>query len=171
MIVGWAINSAIILLAAATFFHSRIAVTELQQADVILKPLLGNHAAVIFAVALLCAGVASTITSGIAGGSIFAGLYSEPYHIKDKHTRLGVMISLVFALLIILFIRNPFQGLIISQMILSIQLPLTIILQVYLTSSKKVMGKYANKPQTKIMMYLVGAIVIFLNIKLLLSIF
>jgi len=170
MIVGWAINSAIILLAAATFFQRGIAVTELQQAREILKPLLGNHAAVVFAIALLCAGVASTITSGIAGGSIFAGLFSEPYNIKDIHSRLGVLISLVFALLIIFFISNPYRGLIISQIVLSIQLPLTIFLQVYLTSSKKVMGKYANKLQTRLLLYSVGAVVIFLNIKLLVSI-
>ena len=167
MIVGWAINSAIILLAAATFFRHSIAVTELQQANEILKPLLGNHAAVVFAFALLCAGVASTITSGIAGGSIFAGLFSEPYNIKDFHSRVGVLISLVFALMIIFFIHNPYRGLIISQIVLSIQLPFTIFLQVYLTSSKKVMGKYANKLQTRIMLYAVGAVVIFLNIKLL----
>lgn len=169
MIVGWAINVAIIILAATTFFQHNIVVTELQQAGKILTPLLGNQAGVIFAVALLFAGVASTVTSGMAGGSIFAGIYGEPYDIKDIHSKFGIMISLVLAVLIILFIRNPFQGLIISQMALSIQLPFTIFLQLYLTSSTKVMGKYANKPSTKVMLCVVGAIVSFLNIKLLIS--
>lgn len=170
MIVGWAINSAIILLAATTFFKNSVPVSELQQASEILRPLLGNNAAVVFAVALLCAGIASTITSGMAGGSIFAGFFSEPYDIKDNHSRLGIFISLVVALVIIFFIGNPYKGLIISQMILSIQLPVTIFLQIYLTSSKKVMGKYVNKMRTMILLIVVGSIVIFLNIWLLISV-
>jgi len=126
MLIGWAINSAMILLAAATFFQTKTPVTELQQAKHLLTPLLGNNAGVVFAVALLFSGIASTITSGMAAGTIFAGMYKEPYDIKDNHSRLGVAISLVFALLIIFLISNPFHGLIISQMVLSIQLPFTI---------------------------------------------
>ena len=87
MMIGWAINSAMILLAAATFFKSGSTVNELQDASALLQPLLGNNAAVIFAVALLFAGIASTITSGMAAGSIFAGIYREPYDIKDSHSR------------------------------------------------------------------------------------
>ena len=135
MMIGWAINSAMILLAAATFFKSGSTVNELQDASALLQPLLGNNAAVIFAVALLFAGIASTITSGMAAGSIFAGIYREPYDIKDSHSRWGVLLSLVMALIIIMLVSNPFMGLIYSQMILSIQLPVTIFLQVYLTSS------------------------------------
>ena len=144
MIVGWAINSAMILLAAATFFKTNTQVEELQQAKSLLDPLLGNNAGLIFALALLMAGISSTITSGMAAGSIFAGIFGESYHIKDIHSRIGVLLSLGVALVIIFFIDNPFYGLIISQMILSIQLPFTVFLQVGLTSSKRVMGKYAN---------------------------
>ena len=107
----------------------------------------------------------------MAGGSIFAGLFGEPYDINDSHSRLGVLISLVLALVIIFLISNPYQGLIISQMVLSIQLPFTIFLQIYLTSSKKVMGKYVNATSTKAMLLIVGGIVVFLNIKLLFSFF
>lgn len=124
--VGWAINSAMILLAAATFFANHIGVEELQQAKSLLEPLLGNQAATIFALALLMAGISSTVTSGMAAGSIFAGMFGESYHVKDVHSRVGILLSLGIALVIILFIENPFQGLIISQMILSIQLPFTI---------------------------------------------
>ena len=171
MLVGWAINSAMILLAAATFFRTKTPVSELQQANHLLVPLLGNNAAVVFAVALLFSGIASTITSGIAAGSIFAGMYKEPYDIKDNHSRVGVGISLVIAFGIILLITNPFQGLIISQMILSVQLPFTIFLQVYLTSSEKVMGKYKNTLFSKLTLYLLGVIVTVLNIALLVSLF
>ena len=47
------------------------------------------------------AGISSAITSGMAGGSIFAGLFGEPYDIHDNHSRYGVVISLLVALLII----------------------------------------------------------------------
>ena len=169
MIVGWAINSAMILLAAATFFKSGIQVEELQQAKSLLEPLLGSSAAVVFALALLMAGISSTITSGMAAGSIFAGIFGESYHIKDIHSKVGILISLGIALVLIFFIENPFYGLIISQMILSIQLPFTVFLQVGLTSSKRVMGKYANSRWSSFVLYTIAVIVSALNIMLLLS--
>jgi manganese transport protein len=171
MIIGWGINSAMILLAASTFFHSGIAVTELQQAREMLTPLLGSVASITFAVALLFAGVASSVTSGMAGGSIFSGLFSEPYDIKDSHTSLGVLISLCSSVLIIFFIADPYRGLIISQMLLSIQLPFTIFLQIYLTSSRKVMGKYVNSHFLILLLVTIGLVVTYLNIMLMRSLF
>ena len=169
MLIGWAINSAMILLAAATFFKAGTMVTELQQAKSLLTPLLGIHAGFVFAVALLFSGVASTITSGMAAGSIFSGMFSEPYDIKDNHSRLGITISFVVALMIIFVISNPYNGLIYSQMLLSIQLPITIFVQVWLTSSEKVMGKYKNTKLDAVLLYLIGAIVTGLNIALFIS--
>ena len=171
MLIGWAINSAMILLAAATFFETKTPVTELEQANHLLAPLLGKNASVVFAVALLFSGISSSITSGMAGGTIFAGMYKEPYDIKDNHSRLGVLLSLLLAAGIIFLISNPFQGLIVSQMLLSIQLPFTIFTQVYLTSSEKVMGKYKNTTFSKILLYLLGVIVSVLNIFLFISFF
>ena len=169
MIVGWAINSAMILLAAATFFKSGIQVEELQQAQSLLEPLLGSNAAIVFALALLMAGISSTITSGMAAGSIFAGIFGESYHIKDSHSQVGVLLSLGIALLLIFFIGDPFKGLIISQMILSIQLPFTVFLQVGLTSSRKVMGEYVNSRWSTFVLYAIAIIVSVLNIMLLFS--
>jgi manganese transport protein len=169
MIVGWAINSAMIILAAATFFTTQTSVTEIQEAKHLLEPLLGSHAAIIFAVALLFSGIASSITSGMAAGSIFAGMYREPYDIRDNHSRLGVAASLLIATLLIFIIGDPFKGLIISQTVLSIQLPFTIFLLIYLTSSPKVMGNYRNKLFMKIFLYVIASIVTLLNIFLFIS--
>lgn len=169
MVIGWAINSAMILLAASTFFRNQIQVVELQQAENMLRPLLGNQAAVVFAVALLLSGISSSITSCMAGGSIFAGMFGEPFDIKDSHSKLGIFISLFFATVLIFLISDPFKGLIISQTVLSIQLPFTIFLQVRLTSSSKVMGKYANTRLTNTMLILIGAVVTYLNIRLLIN--
>lgn len=169
MVIGWAINSAMILLAASTFFVSGAPVSELQQADSLLQPLLGSNATIIFAVALLFAGIASTITSGMAAGSIFAGMFKEPYDIKDTHSRTGVILSLIVAFLIIILISDPFKGLIYSQMALSIQLPITVFTQVYLTSSEKVMGKFRNSTFTKYLLYTIWIVVTVLNLMLLWS--
>ena len=169
MIVGWAINSAMILLAAATFFQNHIQVTELAQAQAIMQPLLGGAASIVFAIALLFAGLSSSITAGMAGGTIFAGIYGEPYDIKDSHTKAGVLITMLGATAAIFFISTPFDGLVYSQMLLSIQLPITIFTQIYLTSSKKVMGKYANTTLDKILLWVIGGVVTALNIALLVS--
>lgn len=169
MLVGWAINSAMILLAASTFFQAGVPVDELQQAKSLLEPLLGNNAAVIFALALLMAGISSTITSGMAAGSIFAGMFGESYHIKDSHSQVGVVLSLGVALLLIFFIGDPFKGLLISQMVLSLQLPFTVFLQVGLTSSARVMGKYANSRWSSGVLYFIASVVTILNIWLIVS--
>lgn len=171
MIIGWAINSAMILMAAATFFKRGIQVTELQQTYTTLRPLLGSSAPLVFAVALLFSGFASAVTAGIAAGSISAGFYGEPYDIRNRHSGLGTSASLLLALASIFLIGNPLQGLVYSQVILSMQLPITIFLQIYLTSSKRVMKNYANRPTFKFTLLIVGIIVTILNLMLLVTLF
>lgn len=168
--IGWAINSAMILMAAATFFAYHQPVSELAQAEAMLRPLLGNSAAVIFACALLLAGIASSLTAGMAGGSIVAGIFGEPFNSSDIHTRLGILITLLLGGGAIFFITDPFRGLIYSQIFLSLQLPLTIFLQIYLTSSRKVMGKHANTPFGNLLLWSIGTVVTGLNIMLLIQI-
>lgn len=167
MIAGWAINSSMIIVAASIFFSQNIIVTELSQAYEMLKPLLGNMAAFVFAVALILSGLSSSVTAGMAGGSIFSGIFNEPYNIKDIHSKLGVVITLVAALLGIFLTTNPFKGLVFSQIILSLQLPWTTFALIYLTSSKKVMGKFANTKLNKITLWLIAIMVSLLNLALL----
>ncbi|MDR0405440.1 MAG: Nramp family divalent metal transporter [Clostridiales bacterium] len=171
MIIGWAINSAMIIMAAATFFSRGAEVTELDQAQIMLKPLLGNGASAVFAVALLLAGVSSSVTAGMAGGSIFSGLFSKPFDIADRHTKIGTLVTMLPAVAVIFLISSPFQGLIYSQTLLSVQLPVTIFTLIRLTSSKKVMGKYANTRLTKITLWTIGGVVTLLNAALLISYF
>ena len=173
MLVGWGINSAMILVAAATFFMHQQPIDDLRQAQQMLAPLLGDSASAIFAIALLCAGLASSITAGMAGGSIYAGIFSEPYDIKDRHTRDGVCITLLGATAIILamtfFGANLFMGLVLSQVVLSVQLPWTIFMQVRLTSSEAVMGVHANGRLDRTLLWVIGLIVAGLNMLLLIS--
>jgi manganese transport protein len=166
MVVGWGINSAMILVAAAAFF-GRAPVTELGQAQKMLGPLVGPAAAVVFALALLLSGLSSSITAGMSGATIFAGVFGESYDIKDLHSRIGAGGTLVAATAVIFLIGDPFRGLVVSQMLLSMQLPFTIVTQVRLTSSRAVMGKYANGTGLKAVLWTVAAVVIGLNVLLL----
>ncbi len=169
MSIGWAINSAMILVAAAVFFANKVQVSDLGQTVELLRPLLGESAAVLFAAALLFAGISSTTTAGMAGASIYAGIFGEGYNVQDPHSWHGVLLTYWTAVLVIFFVDDPFSGLLYSQMALSVQLPWTIGLLLYLTSSKKVMGKFANTLRMKIILGAIGAIVIALNILLLLE--
>ena len=65
-----------------------------------------------------------------------------------------------------LLVSNSFHSLLLSQTLLSLQLPITILLQIHLTSSPKVMGKYANHGIGKFMLWAVTAVVIALNLML-----
>ena len=167
--VGWAINSAMIILAAATFYQRHLAVDSLEQAEAMLRPILGPAAGVVFALALLCAGVASTTTAGMAGASIYTGMLGKPYDILERASKAGVLVALLPALLATFFIKDTFQALVLSQVLLSIQLPVTILMQVHLTSSRKVMGAYANTPLGKSVLWTVTVVVIGLNVLLLRS--
>ncbi|MEI8122495.1 MAG: Nramp family divalent metal transporter [bacterium] len=170
MIVGWMINSAMILLAAATFFQQKIKVDSLEQAADMLRPILGHNGAVaaaVFAMALLCAGLTASVTAGMAGGSIFAGLFNHNYDLNKTSSKVGLAITMGSALVAVMFVTNSYRALILSQVVLSIQLPITIIIQIYLTSSKKVMGIHANTPMGNVWLRLIAGIVIALNIILL----
>jgi manganese transport protein len=103
----------------------------------------------------------------MAGGSVFAGIFIEPFDINDPHSRIGVGITLLGALASIMLLPDPFKGILWSQIALSVQLPLTIIPLILLTSSRKVMGEYANRRLGATVLWIVGLIVIGLNIALL----
>ncbi|MEI7834601.1 MAG: divalent metal cation transporter, partial [bacterium] len=167
---GWAINSAMIIVAAAVFFSHNIPVNDLQQAKDMLVPLVGTWASIIFAMALLLAGLASSVTAGMAGGSIFAGIFRESYDIHDSHSRQGVLITLVGAALALLLLSffhyNVLNVLIVSQIVLSIQLPWTIFAQLALTSSEKVMGRHVNSKLERAGLFLIAIIVTGLNLML-----
>lgn len=169
MIIGWVVNSAIIILAAEVFFKHNIIVTELSQASELLTPLLGKMSAIIFAIALLFAGFSSSVTAGMSGGIIFSALFKKEYNEKDSITHVGMVLTLLLATVVVLFIKNPLQGLIYSQIFLSIQLPITIFTLVYLTAKKKVMGKYKNSVITNLLMCVCGTFIAILNIWLLVS--
>lgn len=165
--VGWAINSAMVILAATTFFAHGIVVDDLAVAADTLSPILGPASSTIFAVALLFAGISSSVTAGMAAGTITAGMFDEEYDIHDRHSSIGVAASFVGAVAACLVVPNPFEGLIWSQALLSLQLPITVFVLIRLTSSRRVMGKYANSRPLNALLIGIGAIVTILDVVLL----
>jgi manganese transport protein len=107
----------------------------------------------------------------MAGGSIFAGIYGRSFHLGDFYSRTGVFVTLLGALSIIFFLKDPFQGIIWSQIILSVQLPFTILPLIHLTSSSRVMGEFAISRLEKFLLWGVSIIVLFLNAMLLFQFF
>jgi manganese transport protein len=162
--VGWAINSAMVILAATTFYTHGIVVNDLAKAAATLSPILGTASTVIFAVALLFAGLSSSITAAMAAGTISAGMFGEEYDIHDRHSSIGVVACMVAATLVCLVVRDTFQGLVLSQALLSLQLPITVFLQVYLTSSERVMGRWKNSTVTKVALVVIGVLVTVIDV-------
>lgn len=167
MLIGWIINSAMILLSVACFFSKKIQVTELPQAYALLIPLLGEKAGFIFAGGLFFAGFSSSITAGMAGGTIAAGICGKEYNIKEQCTKFGILISILGGAAVIFFVENILNAMILSQALLCFQLPITIASQLYLTSSQKVMGEFKNRWSTSLTIAAMGIFVTILNIYLL----
>jgi manganese transport protein len=161
--VGWLINCAMIVVAAAVFFRNGIVVTDILQAALTLKPLAGDLAGLLFGIALLCAGISSSITACLAGGTVFTGFLGKEIDPQKIWFRAGVLLTAGPAILVVLFTANVFETLIWSQVALSMQLPFTIIPLVLLTRSRKVMGEYANGRLENTLLYVVATVVIVLN--------
>lgn len=168
---GWAINSAMIVVAAAVFFRAHVQVSELPQVAQTLAPLAGPLAVVMFAVALLCSGLSSSTTAGLAGGTVFSGFLGHATEFRSKWFRWGLLLTLGPAVLIIAVGLNPLKALILSQAALSLQLPFTIIPLYLLTRSEKVMGRFRNSWRENTLLLVTAAVVIGLNAALLYQMF
>ena len=162
------VNAAILIVSAATFWSYQIRVTEIQQAPALLEQSLGTKIAPIaFALALLCAGQSSTITGTLAGQITMEGflqLRIRPW-LRRLITRLMAIIPAV-VVIIMMGEKAVYQLLILSQVILSLQLSFAVVPLVRFTSSKRKMGPFVNRWWVKILAWLVTAIIVLLNGKL-----
>jgi manganese transport protein len=162
------VNAAILVLAAAVFYRNGIVVTEIQQAHKMLEQLLGTRAAPIaFGLALLAAGQSSTLTGTLAGQIVMEGFVRirlRPY-LRRLITR---SIALLPAVVVIWISgdEGTYKLLILSQVILSLQLPFAIVPLVHFTSDKLKMGSFASKLWVKVLAWTTSAAIIVLNGKL-----
>lgn len=167
------VNAAILILAASVFFKNGLEVTKLQQAHELISPLLGTTlAGAAFALALLVAGQASTLTGTLAGQIIMEGFLN--FKIRPFLRRLITrMLAIVPAVIVILSSgdEGSYKLLILSQVILSLQLSFAVIPLVRFTSNREKMGEFANKMWVQVISWLTAAIILSLNIWLVISSF
>jgi manganese transport protein len=161
------VNAAILILAAAVFGSRGEIVEELNRGHELLSIALGTGAATIFAIALLAAGQSSTITGTLAGQIVMEGFLR--LRIKPWVRRL---LSRCIAIIPAFFLVQQTGGshtvelLVISQVVLSMQLPFAIFPLVMFTSDRKIMGQFANSKLTAVLGYGIAATISVLNILL-----
>ncbi len=162
------VNAAILIMAAANFHSRGILVTEIQQAHSLLDGLLGTRLAPIaFAVALLAAGQSSTITGTLSGQIIMEGFLN--LRIRPWLRRIVTRgIALVPAVIVLAAAGDNglYRLLILSQVVLSLQLPFATIPLIHFTSDPKKMGVFANRAWVKILAWVIAAAIVALNLKL-----
>ena len=165
------INAAILILSASVFFKNGILVTEIQQAHTLLAPLLGTMlASTLFAVALLASGQSSTLTGTYAGQIVMEGFL----HFKMRPVLRRLLtrtLAIVPAVTVIALRgdRGPYELLILSQVVLSLQLPFAVVPLIHFTSDKERMGTFANKQWVKILAWIAAVIIVVLNARLVIS--
>jgi manganese transport protein len=169
---AFVINASILILAAATFHRvGKNDIAELVQAHSFLAPLLGSTLApTLFAIALLCCGLNSTITATLSGQIVMEGFlnWRIPPALRRLITRL---IAIVPAVVVTIWAGEKATGhlLILSQVVLSLQLPFAIVPLVMFTASRAKMGPFLAPRWLSALATAVAALVIGLNAKLVLD--
>ncbi|MGU3494558.1 Nramp family divalent metal transporter [Xanthobacteraceae bacterium A53D] len=168
LFVAWFINAAILVVAAAVFhpifLKDGTVIQSFDDAYKTLVPILSQGAGLIFAIALLVAGVASSTSATLAGQVVFEGFLKlenvSPFLIRVG-TRCATMAP---ALIAIVMHAKPVEILIWSQVILSIQLPFAMLPLVMLTDNRQIMGDMVNKGWVRLLLWPATAILMVLNI-------
>jgi manganese transport protein len=167
------VNGAILVLSAATFFKRGIVVNEIQQAHELLAPLLGTtFASMLFALALLCSGQSSTLTGTMAGQIVMEGFLN--FRMRPWLRRLITRsVAIVPAALTVYFsgVHGTYKLLILSQVILSMQLPFAVIPLIQFTSDRNRMGEFSNPGWVRLLAWTAAAIIVSLNIWLVIRTF
>jgi manganese transport protein len=165
------VNAAILVLAAMVFFKRGIVVTEIQQANQLLTPLLGTTmASVMFGVALLCSGQSSTLTGTMAGQIVMEGFLNirmRPW-LRRLMTRTIAIIPAAFTVYLA-GEHGTYRLLILSQVILSMQLPFAVIPLIHFTSSRERMGAFANRAWLRVLAWATAVLILVLNVWLMVT--
>jgi manganese transport protein len=168
------INGAILVMAAATFHsHGRHDVAEIEDAYKLLSPMLGvGLAGVIFAVALLASGQNSTLTGTLAGQIVMEGFLNlrlQPW-LRRLITRGLAIVPAAF----VAGFYGP-QGtaklIILSQVVLSLQLPFAVIPLVLFTNDRRKMGEFVSPRWLQVLAWATALLILVLNLKLVLDFF
>ncbi len=166
------VNAAILVMAASVFYRNGyFQVAEIQDAHRLLEPILGaSIAPIAFAIALLASGQSSTITGTLAGQIVMEGylnLRIRPW-LRRLITRL---LAVIPAIAVIAYYGENSTGamLVLSQVILSLQLPFAIIPLIHAVADRRRMGEFSIRPWVQGLAWLVAGVIVVLNIKLIID--
>ncbi|MEZ5873173.1 MAG: Nramp family divalent metal transporter [Nitratireductor sp.] len=160
--VAGMVNMAMVIMAAAAFHNGHSDVAEIETAYHTLTPLLGGAAAAVFLVSLLTSGISSSVVGTMAGQMIMQGFvrFSIPIWLRRAVTMLP-------AFAVIAWGANPTQALVMSQVVLSIALPVPMLALLHFTSSRAIMGDFINRRLTMMLAAFGALVVLTLNFVLL----
>jgi len=161
------VNIAILIVSAAVFFKRGVIVNEIQQAHVLLAPLLGTGAAsVVFALALIASGQSSTLTGTLAGQIVMEGFLNFRMRPWLRRIMTRMMAIVPAAITVYLFgQQGTFKLLILSQVILSMQLPFAVIPLIHFTSNRRQMALFVNKAWVQALAWIMAVIIVVLNVQ------
>ena len=166
--LAFLVNAAILILAATVFFkggHHEVAAIE--DAYKLLSPKLGTLAPILFAVALIAAGQSSTVTGTLAGQIVMEGYLHLRINPWLRRILTRVLAIAPALLTIYLFGEKEINSLLVfSQVLLSFQLGFAVIPLIHFVSDKQSMGKFAIKPHTIVLSWLVAVILVYLNLRM-----
>jgi len=165
------VNAAILIMSAAVFGARGLAVASIEEAHHTLRPLLGSASATVFAVALLAAGLSSSATGTLAGQVVMEGFLEvtvKPW-VRRLATRLLTMIPVIIA---VALGTDPLYLLVLSQVVLSLQLPFAVVPLIRFTSSTRIMGEsFANRRLTRWVAWAITIVIILANLFLIYLVF
>jgi manganese transport protein len=160
------VNMAMVMMAASAFHAGHSDVAEIETAYHTLTPLLGIGAAGVFLLSLIASGISSSVVGTMAGQMIMQGFVGFRIPIWLRR-----MITMAPAFVVVGYGVNATTALVVSQVILSIALPLPMIALVMFTRRSDIMGVFANSRATNVIAVVGTAIVLALNMFLILDIF
>ncbi|MFH1523424.1 MAG: Nramp family divalent metal transporter [Chloroflexota bacterium] len=166
MVIASAVNSAMLITAAATFFKVGMDVGTIEKAYQTLQPLLGPAAGTVFGVALLASGLSSSSVGTMAGQVIMQGFLH--FHVPPWIRR---VVTIIPSLIVIFIGLDPTRTLVISQVVLSFGLPFAIVPLIMFTRRKDLMGVLVNGRITTMLAILSAALILALNFFLIYQIF
>ena len=161
--VAGAVNAAMLMMAASTFFAQGLhEVGTIEEAYRTIEPLLGRAASQVFAISLLASGLSSSAVGTMAGQVIMQGFLH--FHIPVWMRR---AITMLPSLIVIAVGLDPTRTLVISQVVLSFGLPFAVIPLVMFTRNPEIMGPLVNRRATTAVTTVVAGLIICLNLYLL----
>lgn len=162
MNIAFIVNAAMVIVSAAVFYKNGIEVNTIEQAHKSLEPLLGSLSSGAFGIALLASGLSSSAVGTMAGQTVMKGFVGLNIPINLRR-----IITMLPAIIIIAIGVNPMKTILLSQVVLSFELPLAIIPLLMITGRRDLMGELVNNLPTKIAGIAIASIIIIMNAVLL----